>query len=92
MLVVADSSALIALAVCDGLGVILKIYDDLKIPEAVYRETVTPEKPHSDALGAFLTERVVKVDVGRWVVTAGGLGVAKLRRWRSTNNSRQMPY
>lgn len=74
MLVVADSSALIALAVCDGLGVILKIYDDLKIPEAVYRETVTPEKPHSDALGAFLTERVVKVDVSRWVVTAGGLG------------------
>lgn len=74
MLIVADSSALIALVVCDGLGVILKIYDDLKIPEAVYRETVTPEKPHSDALGAFLTERVVKVDVSRWVVTAGGLG------------------
>jgi predicted nucleic acid-binding protein len=74
MLIVADSSALIALAVCDGLSVILKIYDDLKIPEAVYMEIVAPEKPHSDALGAFLTERVVKVDVSQWVVTAGGLG------------------
>lgn len=35
MLVVADSSALIALAVCNGLDVILQVYDELKIPEAV---------------------------------------------------------
>jgi len=74
MLIVADSSALIALAVCDGLDLILQVYDDLKIPEAVYTEIVAPEKPHSDALGALLTERVIKVDVSRWVVTAGGLG------------------
>ena len=74
MLIVADSSALIALAVCDGLDVILQLYDDLKIPEAVYAEIVAPEKPQSDVLGAFLSERVVKVDTGRWVLTAGGLG------------------
>ena len=74
MLIVADSSALIALAVCNALDMILQVYDDLKIPEAVYMETVAPEKPYSDALGAFLTERVVKVDVSRWVVTSGGLG------------------
>lgn len=74
MLIVADSSALIALAVCDGLEVISQVYDDLKIPEAVYSEIVAPEKPYSDVLGVFLTERVVKVDVSRWVVTAGGLG------------------
>jgi len=74
MLIVADSSALIALAVCDGLDVILQVYDDLKIPEAVYAEIVAPEKPYSDALGSFLSERVVQVDVSRWVVAAGGLG------------------
>jgi predicted nucleic acid-binding protein len=74
MLIIADSSALIALAVCDGLDVILQVHDDLKIPEAVYMEIVAPEKPYSDVLGSFLTERVVKVDVSRWVVTAGGLG------------------
>jgi hypothetical protein len=74
MLIVADSSALIALAVCDGLDVILQVYDDLKIPAAVYAEIVAPEKPHSDALGSLLAERVVEVDASRWVVTAGGLG------------------
>lgn len=74
MLIVADSSALIALAVCDGLDMILQVYEDLKIPTAVYAEIVAPEKPHSDALGSFLAERVVDVDASRWVVTAGGLG------------------
>lgn len=74
MLIVADSSALIALATCDGLDVILKVYDDIKVPEAVYAEIVAPEKSQSDALGAFLAEHVMKVDTTRWVLTAGGLG------------------
>lgn len=74
MLIVADSSALIALAACDGLEVILQVYDNLKIPEAVYLEVVAPEKPYSDVLGGFLADRVVTVDINRWVVAAGGLG------------------
>ena len=78
MLVVADSSALIALAVCDGLEIILQVYDDLKIPEAVYMEIVAPEKPQSDVLGAFLSTRVVKVAMDRWVLTAGGLGQGEI--------------
>lgn len=73
-LVVADSSALIALATCNGLDVILKVYDDIRVPEAVYAEIVAPEKPQSDALGLFLSERVIKVDTTRWVLAAGGLG------------------
>ena len=74
MLIVADSSALIALATCDGLDVILRVYDDIKVPEAVYVEIVAPEKPQSDALGSFLTGHVMKVDTSRWVLAAGGLG------------------
>lgn len=74
MLVVADSSALIALAVCDGLNVVLRVYDDLRIPQAVYDEIVAPEKPHSDELGSFLADKVIKVEVQKWVVAAGGLG------------------
>ncbi len=74
MLIVADSSALIALATCDGLDLLLQIYDDIKVPEAVFDEIVAPEKPQSDSLGSFLSGRVVKVDTTRWVLTAGGLG------------------
>ena len=78
MLIVADSSALIALATCDGLDVILQVYDDVKVPEAVYAEIVAPEKPQSDALGSFLTGRVMKVDSARWVLAAGGLGQGEI--------------
>src|SRR6266702_2698313 len=74
MLIVADSSALIALATCDGLDVILQVYDEIKVSEAVYQEIVSPEKPQSDRLGSFLSERVIKVDTARWVLAAGGLG------------------
>ena len=58
----------------NGLDGILQVYEDLKIPEAVYAEVVAPEKPQSDALGEFLSDRVVKVDTSRWVLAAGGLG------------------
>ena len=78
MLIIADSSALIALATCDGLDVLLQVYDDVKVPETVYAEIVAPEKPQSDALGTFLFERVVKVDTARWVLAAGGLGRGEL--------------
>jgi len=74
MLIIADSSALIALATCEGLDLILQVYNDIKVPEAVYAEIVGPERPQSDALGSFLAERVMKVDTTRWVLTAGGLG------------------
>ena len=36
MLVVADSSALVALSVCEALDLLLKVYDDVRVPRAVY--------------------------------------------------------
>jgi predicted nucleic acid-binding protein len=74
MLIVADSSALIALATCDGLNILLQLYDDIKVPEAVFDEIVTPEKAQSDALGSFLSGRIMHVDITHWVLAAGGLG------------------
>ena len=55
MLIVADSSALIALATCDGLGVLLQIYDDVCVPQAVYDEVARQEKPQAAVLEVFLS-------------------------------------
>jgi predicted nucleic acid-binding protein len=74
MLIIADSSALIALAACDGLELLLQVYDDVKVPEAVFSETVAPEKPYSEILGRFLLDKVAQADTTRWVLAAGGLG------------------
>lgn len=50
MLVIADSSALIALTTCDGLEVLLRMYDDVKVPQAVYDEVIEPGKLQASAL------------------------------------------
>lgn len=78
MLIVADSSALIALATCDGLEVLLRVYDDVKVPQAVYDEVIEPEKPQAAVLESFLSGRVVEVDTTHWVLAAGGLGQGEI--------------
>lgn len=78
MLIVADSSALIALATCDGLEVLLRVYSEVKVPKAVYEEVVQPEKPQAAALENFLSGKVIDVDTEYWVLTAGGLGQGEI--------------
>jgi predicted nucleic acid-binding protein len=78
MLIVADSSALIALAACDGLDILLRMYSEVKVPQAVYDEVVEPEKPQAAALEVFLAGKVVEVDTAHWVLAAGGLGQGEI--------------
>lgn len=78
MIIVADSSALIALATCDGLDVLLRVYDDVRVPQAVYIEVAEPEKPQAAALETFLSGRVMQVDTTHWVLAAGGLGQGEI--------------
>ena len=73
MLVIADSSALVALATCDALDVLAQVYEDIRVPTAVYDEVSVPDKPQGAVLSFFLAGRVVSVDISRWVVAAGGL-------------------
>lgn len=74
MLIVADSSALVALATCDALEFLTALYDDVKVPQAVYDEVTISGKPEARLLVTFLEERVVTVDSAQYVLTAGGLG------------------
>jgi uncharacterized protein len=78
MLVIADSSALVALATCGALDILTLIYEDIRVPQAVFDEVFAPDKPHAVTLSAFLAERVVSVDMSRWVLAAGGLGQGEL--------------
>ncbi len=78
MLVIADSSALIALAACGGLDLLLKLFDDVQVPTAVYDEVVIPDKPYATDLTTFLFGRSVSVDFSTIVINAGGLGLGEL--------------
>jgi predicted nucleic acid-binding protein len=78
MLVIADSSALVALATCGALELLTLIYEDIRVPQAVFDEVTAPDKPQGVILSSFLAERVVSVDMSRWVLAAGGLGQGEL--------------
>lgn len=78
MLVIADSSALIALATCEGLDLLLQVYDDIKVPLSVFDEVVVSGKPHAPALEKFLQERIAKVDTSSLILSTGGLGQGEL--------------
>jgi hypothetical protein len=78
MLVVADTSALVALAACDALAILDRLLEDLRVPAAVFEECTVIGKPESARLKAFLQGRVVEVDIQKLVIAAGRLGQGEL--------------
>ena len=77
MLIVADTSALIALAACRSLDLLVTLFDTVRVPPAVYRECVVTGKPYSDAMILFLEGKVSEVEAGHAVATPPGLGAGE---------------
>lgn len=78
MLVIADTSALLALAACDCLTLLDTLFEEIHVPGAVFRECTVEGKPHSDMLRTYLQGRVDDVDLMEFVVAAPGLGRGEL--------------
>ncbi|MFZ1829331.1 MAG: hypothetical protein WAW42_11290 [Candidatus Competibacteraceae bacterium] len=54
MILVADCSALIALASCQGLHLLDALFNTVIVPEAVYHEAVVSDKPEAQPLKEYL--------------------------------------
>lgn len=67
MILVADCSALIALSVCDSLGLLEHLFDSVVVPETVYNEATRPNKKEAQALKIFLQGKVRQVDMQAYV-------------------------
>lgn len=78
MLVIADSSALVALAISQSLDLLTTLYGSIKVPQAVYDEVVEPKKYQASTLAIFLEKRVIPANLNRFVFNAGGLGQGEL--------------
>ena len=59
MLIIADSSALISLAVCEQLHLPEQLYGEVKIPQAVFSEVVQEDKPQAEILPEKLSDLTV---------------------------------
>ncbi|WP_347987805.1 DUF3368 domain-containing protein [Methylomonas sp. AM2-LC] len=67
MILVADSSALIALSACNSLSLLEKLFETVLVPETVYFETTRSNKKEAQALKVFLQDKVRKVDLREYV-------------------------
>lgn len=67
MILVADASALVALAACDSLVLLDEIFGRVIVPEAVYREVAQPDKFQSNRLKEYLQGKVRQVDMQGFV-------------------------
>ncbi|EIJ35951.1 DUF3368 domain-containing protein [Thiothrix nivea] len=78
MLVIADSSALVALAVCDGLHWLDARFDEIRVPVAVFTECTVVGKPKAEVLRRYLQDKIVPVDFCETLITPSGLGDGEL--------------
>jgi predicted nucleic acid-binding protein len=62
VIIVCDSSALIALALCNQLGVLDELYHIVLLPQAVYDECVYSGKPGADLIAEWARNKVVEVE------------------------------
>lgn len=67
MILVADASALIALASCNSLSLLDKLFGEVLVPETVYSEITIPDKPQSSSLQVYLQGKVRNVNMLRYV-------------------------
>ena len=78
MIVIADSSALIALATCSALEILIALSEEVYVPRSVYEEVSQPDRPNATILSQFLQPRVVDVDQKKMLITVGGLGQGEI--------------
>lgn len=78
MLIVADNSALVALAICEGLALLDQLFDEVKVPQTVFEEVIVEGKPAAETLRTYLTGKAVPVDMTPFVIASGGIGQGEL--------------
>lgn len=77
MLVIADTSALIALAACDSLPLLEQVFQATRVPPAVFAECTVANKPAAADLRSYLETRVLTAPTTDSDPTLAGLGTGE---------------
>lgn len=78
MILIADSSALIALAAGNSLDFIDKLFTNFFIPNSVFTEIAIKEKRFSKLLIEKFQDKVKKVNISHYVITDLTIGIGEL--------------
>ncbi len=74
MIIIADSSTLIALASCNSLILLDKLFSEIKVPQAVFDEVVNQDKPLAQTLKNYLANKVSFIDPSQLMQQNLGIG------------------
>ncbi len=61
-MIVADSSALVALSTCQSLWLLDRLFNEVKVPSAVFREVTVLGKHQAQALRTYLETKITRLD------------------------------
>ena len=79
MILVADSSALIALAVCNSLNLLDLLFTEVKVPRAVFVEVSKKSKKEADSLAHYLEDKIIDVEIDRnYIIKEGTIEIGEL--------------
>lgn len=79
MIIIADSSPLIALATCHSLWLLDKLFEQVKVPLAVFQEVTLPRKPQAQILQSYLAPKVTAVELSNYsLIQTQSLGQGEL--------------
>lgn len=78
MIIVADASPLVALAICDCLDVLEDLFDVVKVSQTVYEEVTVGNKPGSGKLAAYLQGKIVGLNLDNYIIGGDSLDKGEL--------------
>jgi predicted nucleic acid-binding protein len=74
MIVIADTSALVALSVCDSLQLLVQLFQNVYVPLSVYQECTVANKPQAEKLQSFLKDKIYSKDIKHELELPASLG------------------
>ncbi|MDM8564326.1 DUF3368 domain-containing protein [Candidatus Halobeggiatoa sp. HSG11] len=77
MILIADSSALVALSVCDSLILLEQLFNDVIVPNAVFEEVTKSDKPEAQELKSYLIGKVCKVDMSHFIYLDSNIDIGE---------------
>lgn len=78
MILVADSSALIALSLCNAIHLLDRLFEKVVVPQAVFDEITKEHKRESLELSNYLKGKIEPVDIEDFVITDFLVGKGEL--------------
>ena len=78
MIVVADASPLVALAICDCLEILESLFGEVKVTQIVHNEVTIEGKPGSGKLKNYLQGKIADVELDSFIIEGNSLDRGEL--------------